>query len=164
MTATPSTETPSNTVAGYNNLGGDYAVALTTSSENPLSVFGFQIPSPYSFYLTGLQFSTPFVSTTIGVTGIPLLEWLVIANNSNGNISTGGGQKFPVGLNMVYTSATQAAGSFLTVGGSLIWSPKVPILCQPGTYLHIAYKVFVTSAAATPGVTRGSVFVDGYFE
>jgi hypothetical protein len=164
MIAAPSTETPSNTVAGYNALGGDYAVALTTASENPLSVFAFQVPSPYTFYLTGLVFSVPFVSTTIGVTGVPILEWLAIVNNSNGNISTGGGQRFPVGLNILYTSATQAAGLFCTAQGNLAWYPKVPIVCLPGTYLHLAYKVFITSAVGTPGVTRGSVFVDGYFE
>ena len=164
MTAAPATETPSNTVGGYNALGGDFATALTVASENPLSVFGFQIPSPYTFYLTMMQWSVPFVSTTIGVTGVPVLEWLIIANCASGDIATGGGQKFPVGLNMVYTGATQAAGSLLTIGGNLVWNPDVPVPCLPGTFLHIAYKVFITSAAATPGVTRGSVYVDGYFE
>jgi hypothetical protein len=175
MTAAPTTETPSNTVAGYNALGGDYAVALTVASENPLSVFGFQIPSPYSFYLKGLTFSLPVVTTAISVTGLPFLEWLVIANNVGGNISTGGGQRFPVGLNHYYTSITQAAGVTLYTGGGstagtpiaggpFTWAPQVPILCLPGTYLHFAYKVFITSAAGTPGVTRGSIFVDGYFE
>ena len=164
MTAAPATETPSNTAGGYNALGGDYAIAMTVASENPLSVFGFQIPSPYSFYLRGLTFSTPFVTTALSVTTAPMLEWLVIANCASGNISTGGGQRFPVGLNTLYTSQTQAAGSFLTVGGTLTWAPQVPILCLPGTFLHFGYKVFFTTAAGTPGVTRGSIFVDGYFE
>ena len=164
MTAAPATETPSNTVGGYNTLGGDFATALTVASENPLSVFAFQIPTPYTFYLTMMQFSTPFVSTTIGVTGVPVLEWLIIANCASADINTGGGQRFPVGLNMVYTGATQAAGTFLTMGGSQVWNPDVPVTCLPGTWLHIAYKVFVTSVATTPGVTRGSVYVDGYFE
>jgi hypothetical protein len=164
MTAAPATETPSNTAAGYATLGGDYATALTVASENPLSVFAFQIPSPYSFYLTELQFSTPFVTTTIGVTGVPVLEWLIIANCASSNISTGGGQRMPVGLNILYASATQPAGGFCTAQGNLTFNPDVPILCLPGTFLHIAYKVFITSAAATPGVTRGSVYVDGYFE
>jgi hypothetical protein len=164
MTAAPATETPSNTAGGYNNLGGDYAVALTTASENPLSVFGFQVPSPYTFYLTSLIFSVPFIMTTIGVTGVPVIEWLAVANCSSANINTGGGQKFPLGLNFLYTSATQAAGTFCTTQGNLTWNPDVPIVCLPGTFLHLAYKVFITSAAATPGVTRGSVYVDGYFE
>jgi len=176
MTAAPATQTPSNTVGGYNALGGDYANALTsTAAEAPLSVFAFQIPSPYSFYLKGLIFSLPVVTTAIAVTGLPFIEWFVIANCASGNISTGGGQRFPVGINHYYTSITQAAGVTLnlgggvtagagTAGGPVSWSAKVPILCLPGTFLHIGYKVFVTSATATPGVTRGSVFVDGYFE
>jgi hypothetical protein len=178
LIAAPATETPSNTVAGYNALGGDYAVALTAASENPLSVFAFQIPTPYSFYLKGLVFSVPFVTTAISVTGIPILEWLLIANNVGGNISTGGGQRVPLGLNHFYTTATQGAGVALymsagtaTTGGApasgavpYVWQPKVPILCLPGTYLHFAYKVFITSAITTAGVTRGSIFVDGYFE
>ena len=164
MTAAPATETPSNTAGGYNTLGGDFATALTVASENPLSVFAFTIPTPYTFYLTMMQWSVPFVSTTIGVTGIPILAWLIIANCASGDIATGGGQRFPVGLNMTYTTATEAAGGFLTTQGNLIWNPDVPVTCLPGTVLHIAYKVFITSAAATPGVTRGSIYVDGYFE
>lgn len=164
MTAAPATETPSNTVGGYNALGGDFATALTTASENPLSVFGFQIPSPYTFYITQIIFSIPFVTTAISVTGIPIIEWMGIANCASANISTGGGQRFPLGLNMVYSSATAAIGTFLTSEGSLMFNPDVPIACLPGTFLHIAYKVFITSAITTAGVTRGSVYIDGYFE
>jgi hypothetical protein len=165
MTAAAATETPSNTAGVYNVLGGDFAVALTaTAAEAPLSVFGFQIPSPYTFYLLGLIFSDLFVTTAIAVTGIPILEWFIIANCATGNISTGGGQRFPIGLNHLYSSATQAAGLFVATQGNRVWTPKVPVTCLPGTFLHIGYKVFVTSAAGTPGVTRGSVFVDGKFE
>lgn len=163
MTAAPSTETPSNTVGGYNTLGGEYAIALTASSENPLSVFGFNIPSPYTFYLRSIMFSLPFVTTAISTGTAPILEWLAVANCASGNISTGNGQRFPLGINFLYTSATQAAGTFLTAGGSLIWTPRVPIACLPGTFLHLGYKVFL-STITTAGVTRGTVYVDGYFE
>jgi hypothetical protein len=164
LTAAPTTVTPSNTAAAYTTLGGDYAVALTVASENPLSVFAFTIPAPYTFYLTEIQFALPFVTTTIGVTGIPVIEWVAVSNCASADINTGGGQRFPLGINFTYTAATQAAGLFLTSGGNLLWNPDVPIVCLPGTVLHIGYKVFITSAAATPGVTRGSIYVDGYFE
>lgn len=176
MIAAPATQTPSNTVGGYNFLGGDYANALpAAASENPLSVFGFQIPSPYTFYLTKIIFGIPVVTTAIAVTGLPWMEWLGIANCASANISTGGGQRYPLGINHFYASITQAAGITLNQGGGTvagagasggqaIWEPKVPIMCLPGTFLHIAQKLFVISAAATPGVTRGSIYIDGFFE
>ena len=163
MTAAPATETPSNTVAGYSALGGEYATALTVASENPLSVFGFQVPAPYSFYLYGLTFSTAIVTTAISVTGIPSIEWMVIANCTSGNINTGGGQRFPVGVTMTYPAITAGIGTTLS-SGNLTWKPSVPILCLPGNFIHIAYKVLVTTAVVTAGVTRGTVYVDGFFE
>lgn len=175
MIAAPSTLTPSNTVAGYANLGGDYALAMTAASENPLSVFAFQIPSPYTFYLTSMIFDTPVVTTALNVTGIPFVEWLGIANCASGNINTGGGQRFPLGIKHFYTANNQAAGVTLNVGGGTVagagasagpqtWRADVPIMCLPGTFLHIAWKTFIVSATATPGVTRGGIYVDGFFE
>lgn len=163
MTAAPATETPSNTVGGYNTLGGDAAVALTVANENPLSVFGYQIPTPYTYFLRSIIFSNLFVTSAIATTGVPANEWLIIANCASGNISTGGGQRVPLGIWFSWASAAQAAGSFGFSEGPWQWQPQTPIVCLPGTFLHIAYKMFGATVVTTPGVTRWSVFVDGYF-
>jgi hypothetical protein len=162
LTAAPAGGTPSNTTSLYTTLGGDYIVTLTAGSENPLSVFAFTIPSPYSLYITSIQFSVPFASTVFSTTGVPYIEWIVVANCASVDIATGGGQKMSTTVVHVGT-ATLAVGTQLTTTGSLAWNPDVPLLCLPGTVLHLAYKV-LNNSGATSGAFRGTVYVDGYFE
>ena len=163
--AAPATITPNSTGStAYTTLGGEYAVALTAGSENLLAVFAFTIPTPYSFTLTNLTWQTPVVTTAISVTGIPFIEWAVIVNSSSVSPATGGGFRFTPGLGFSYTTITQAAGVPCTLAGNNNWLPQVPIVCLPGTVLILAYKVLVTTAAGTPGVTRGSIYVGGYFK
>lgn len=163
MTAAPAGGSPSNTTSLYTVLGGEYIFTILTGSENPLSVFAFTIPAPYTFYLHSLFFSAPFVTTVFSTTNIPVFEWLIVANCASVDINTGGGQLMPVGVTYVATSATQAVGTQLTNAGSNSWSPHVPIVCLPGTVLHIGYKA-LNNSGTTTGAIRGSVVVDGFFE
>lgn len=163
--AAPATITPNSTGStAYATMGGEYAVALTVASENLLGVFGFQIPTPYSFVLTNIAWSVPTVTTAISVTGIPIVEWGVIVNATSASPSTGGGFRFSPGVAFTYTIITQGAGTALNNAANLNWTPMTPIVCLPGTFLNLVYKVLVTSAAGTPGVTRGTVYVGGYFK
>jgi hypothetical protein len=157
----PSTQTPSNTASAYTTLGGEYAAAATAASENILSVFGFTIPSPYTFYLRGIYIPLPVVQGTAVVT-TPLLQWFIAPNASSTNLSTATGLQRIALPGMMNTASTVTAGTFF-LGQSISWIPNTPIACLPGTVLHIGYKS-ITGAATVSLVYRGSVYVDGFFE
>lgn len=159
--AVPTSQTPSNTAAAYTTCGGGYAAIATAASENILSVFGFTIPSPYSFYLRGLQISLPVVQGAAVVT-TPLLEWFIAPNASSTNLSTATGLQRIALPGWMTTAATAAIGSIFT-GTAINFQPSTPIVCLPGTILHIGYKS-VAGAATASLVYRGQVYVDGFFQ
>lgn len=153
--------TPTNTTVTNANLGGEYNCLATVGAETILSVFGFTVPSPYSFYLKGLIISAPVVQVVAVVTAA-LLEWFIAPNASTANLSTATGlQRIP--MPGWHTAAAAAAVGVVFSGGNIVWTPKVPILCLPGTILHIGYKS-VTGAATATLAYRGQVTVDGHFE
>lgn len=159
--AAPTAGTPSNTAALYTTLGGEYICNATATSENLLSIFAFTIPSPYTFYLTGMFIPPPIVNNAAVATTGTILEFFCIVNCASTNINTGGGQRFTVpGFFSVAVSA--AVGTvFNGVAGQ--WTPTTPIACQPNTVIHIGYKVVLGTATAS-NRQRGSVYVDGFFE
>ena len=159
----PGGGTPSNTATVYTTLGGEYIATITAASENMLSLFAYQIPSPYTLYIRGVYWSLPYVSTVFSIsTTAPFILPFLIANASSTNISTATG-KIGVAFGQMWTATiTAAAGTQLT-GNAISWTPSSAIACQPGTYLHFGWKV-LSAGAVTTGAIRGSVLVDGYFE
>jgi hypothetical protein len=162
MTAAPATLTPANATTGYATLGGEYAFAGVVAIETGAPIFSFQIPSPYSLVLTGIQIPAPMVTVAMALTGVPFIEWFVCINATTNLLSTGGGQRQPLGIQYT-TTIGPAIGIVWTTTGSALWQPKVPLVCLPGTWIHIGFKWLVTTAAGTPGVNRGTVSVDGFF-
>ncbi len=159
--AAPAAGTPSNTTSLYTTLGGEFICSASATSENLLSIFGFTIPSPYTFYLTGIFIPPCIVAGAATATTATVLEFSVIANCSSTNISTGGGFRFTIpGLFQVASGA--AIGTVFN-GQQCVWVPITPIACLPGTVLHIAYKVILGTATSS-NQNRGSVYVDGYYE
>ena len=158
--AAPGSATPSNTASAYATLGGEYAAAATLGGESVLSLFGYTVPAPYTLYVRAIHIPKPVVQGATIAT-VPLLQWFVAYNASSTNLSTATGViRVPL-PGMMNTAAAAAAGT-LFLGDSIIWTPPTPIVCLPGTVLHIGYKS-ITGAATASLVYRGSVFVDGYF-
>lgn len=160
--AAPAAFTPSNTAGGNAFLGGEALCNATATSENLLSVFAFPIPAPYAFFLTDIFVGTPLNTVVAVATTATVLEWFLIANCATGNISTGGGQRMTI-PNAVYTAAVALAANSLFTGSPAYYAPRTPILCLPGTTLHIGYKVILGTATATE-VYRNNVTVGGYFQ
>jgi hypothetical protein len=158
----PSTLTPANGSAGYSTLGGEYAFATVVAAETPCSIFGFQVPNPFTLMFTGLNISPPVVATTIATTGVPYIEWMIMSNASTNLLSTGAGIVQGAGGVHVAPSAAAAQGS-VWGGGVINWQPKVPIVCEAGSWLHIGFKILGATVVTTAGLHRGTVTVDGYF-
>lgn len=162
MVAAPATLTPANATTGYATLGGEYAFAGIAALETGAPIFSFQVPTPYSLVLKGIQIPAPMVTTAMSLTGVPFLEWFVCINATTNLLSTGGGMRMPLGIQHTTTIAP-AIGTAWTQTGTGVWAPKTPLVVLPGLWIHIGFKWLVTSAAGTPGLNRGTVSVDSYF-
>jgi hypothetical protein len=159
--AGPTAGTPSNTAALFTSLGGEYICNATVTSENLLSVFAYTIPTNYSFNLTDIFIPAPVVQGAATATTATNIQFAVVANCGSTNINTGGGQLFTIPGTFVAASGTAIGASFS--GNTCIFTPKTPIVCNPGSVLHIAYKIYLGTATASSKY-RGSVTVVGYFE
>jgi len=161
--AAPGGGTPSNTATVYTTLGGEYIATMTAASENMLSLFGFAITTPYTFYVKSVYWSLPFVSTVFSIsTNAPFILPLMVANASSNNLNTATG-KIGVPFGQMWTASISAAVGTLLTGNPIMWTPATPIACLPGTTLHLGWKV-LNGGAVTTGAIRGSVLVDGYWE
>jgi len=160
--AIPATLTPANATTGYAFLGGEYAVAGVAAIETGAPIFTFQNPTPYSLVLQSIQIPAPMVTTAMSLTGVPFIEWFVCVNATTNLLSTGGGLRQALGIQYTTTIAP-AIGTLWSATGATTWAPKTPLICLPGLFTHIGFKWLVTTAAATPGINRGTVSVDGYW-
>ena len=160
-TATPSFTTDANTTpsvsSGLAAFGGEFiASTYPVSTSNLLEHFAYQVPTPYSLVLTGVNISPDVVSTAF--TGGPVsLAFYLWVNASTGNTSTAtGGTKIPLGTR--FFTSSQVVGN---VGTQLMWSPKTPLVCLPGTFIIMGVKSVGT--AVTAGVIRHVWTPEGYF-
>lgn len=158
--AAPVSATLANATAGYTTLGGQWQFAAVAGAETDYALFGFQVPSPYSFYLTGVRISS--MNTVVAVaTTATVLQWGIGVNSSTVSLATGapytpmkvtiGTQSFPVG-------ATVGA-----VANDIVWNPGTPLVCFPSRFLHVILKMPIATATATE-IFRGTVVIDGFFE
>lgn len=154
--AAPTTTTPTNTTCAYTNLGGEYSLNMTASSENLLGVFGYQVPSPFTFFLTDIWMSQPTVTTAFTTTAT-IQEWCIMVASSN-NPSTATGQRYPLSF---FTAAASAAIGTMFNGNAINLSPTTPITVYPGQFLLVLVKNVLGAAT---GVYRGSIMLNGYYE
>lgn len=158
--AAPVSATLSNTTAGYTTLGGQWQFAAVAGAETDYALFGFQVPSPYSFYITGVRISALNTGAAVATTA-SVLQWGIGVNSSAVSLATAapytpmkvviGTQSFPVGA---------AVG---TTANDIVWNPGTPLVCFPSRFLHIILKLPIGTATASQ-VIRGTVVVDGFFE
>jgi hypothetical protein len=155
--AAPATITPNNTGStAYTTLGGEFVLNGTASSENLLGVFGFTVPSPYTFVITDLFMPPPVVTTALGAT-VNIQEWCMMVASST-NPSTATGQRYTLGL---FSAAASAAIGTVYNGQTINARYQTPITVLPGQVLLVLVKLISGSAA---GVYRGSIFINGYYE
>jgi len=153
--------TPTNTTVTTATLGGEYNNLSVVGGENLLSVFGYTIPTGYTFFMKGIYIEAPLIQGAAIVTA-SILEWFIGAN-AVANLSTAptNMQRIPL-AGWQFAAAAAAIGTQFT-GGKISAQFRTPIVCNSGTVLHIGYKQ-LTGAATALLAFRGQVFVDGYFE
>lgn len=159
--AAPASATLSNTAAGYTTLGGQFQWAAVAGAETDYALFGFQVPSPYTFYFTGIRISTWNMGAAAAATPT-LLQWGLGFNSSAVSLATAAPyppMRQAVGAQQLAASAAIGAA----FAPDLIWQPAQPIPVQPGRFLHIILKSVVSAATASE-IIRGTAAVSGYFE
>jgi hypothetical protein len=156
FTTAPSSAAPTTTGVNYAYLGGDFDIATTSGSESLYGVFGYQVPSPYTLYVTEIYMPQPFVTTVLGAT-INIEEWSFMVANSN-NPSTATGQRYVLGI---FTAPASSAVGTIFTGSPITQTLTAPIVVQPGKYFLILVKHLY---GPTTGVVRGTIFINGYFE
>lgn len=159
--AAPASAALSNTAAGYTTLGGQFQFAAQATNETDFALFGWQNPSPYTFYCTGVRIGEMVNTVAAVATTASVYLWGAAFGSSAVSLATAapyapmrvqiGVQSFPIAA---------AIGAIAT---GVVWSPGTPMPVQPGRFLHIILKQLLGTATATE-IFRGSVVIDGYFE
>ena len=167
----PSSATLSNTAAGYTTLHGNWQFAAVAGAETDYALFGYQVPLPSTtqpgknLIIRGVHIEA-FDTGAAVLTTPTLLNWSLglgstavsLATADSGTTGTRGARRIPLG------SQSFAVGT--GVGATV---PPVdvnfdaPMICEPGTFVHIILKMPVGTATASQ-VIRGTVAVNGYWE
>ena len=171
----PTATTPTSTAASYSTLGGVYnlthSITTTTNFLQDFNVFGFQAPSPYSFYCTGVYIST-FANVAWTAVAQPNLQWWV-SNNATGTDLTAATSQQTLPAGSQYFAATVVVGAMPVVPagvmstGDVFVDFPVPLRTDPGKYLNVFYRLMANTnfpAGAATYTFGGAVTLKGYFE
>ena len=83
----PTSATLSNTAAGYTTLGGRYQFAAPAGAATDFALFGFQIPSGYTFFCTGVDITAMNTGAAVATTAT-ILDWSIAVNTSAVSLAT----------------------------------------------------------------------------
>jgi hypothetical protein len=163
--AAPTTRTLSNTAAAETTLGGLLRVNSIAGGNNDLIMFGWQNPSPYTFYVTGIKIPVPLNEVVAVATTATMFAYFASFNLSAVSLATGGTYPgFRVGLGEIHTAAVGLAANALFSGNTVVWTPQTPMAVMPGRFFHICCREFVGTITATETYFWGGIAVDGFFE
>ena len=154
--AEPASATLSNTTAGYSTLGGKFQFAAVAGAVTDFVLFGFQVPTGFTFVCTGISIET-WNTGAAAATTPTLLHWFVAPNQfavtfagTTGRKSVGS-QSIPVGAAMG-ANVAPATRAFTT-----------PVVTQSARFFDIGLRIPVGTATASQ-VIAGAIDVEGYFE
>ncbi len=146
-----------NATASYATLGGRFLFTSVAGSSTDYALFGFQVPTPASFVLTGVDIDV-YNLGAISAGGITLMNFTIGVNSPSVNLSTAnilrsiiGSLSVPVG-----TGIGQSIGR-------LSKTFRTPLVAGPGRFVHLILRMPVGSVTAAQSIA-GMVNIEGYFE
>lgn len=155
----PGSATLSNVAAGYTTLGGQFQFAAVAGAETDYALFGFTVPAPHTFVLTGIDIDTFNAGAAVATTGT-VLQWFVSPDQTVISLATAtnrrttlGVQSFPVGAAIGASANTSVVRDF----------NSAPLITSPGRILVVGLKMPIGTATASQ-IIRGTVAIKGYFE
>ena len=169
--AAPATSTlTASTAPAIATLGGLYQYTMVAAAESDYPLFAFQIPSPYTFYCTGIHIGQQVVlSLTTGLTAPVLAMWGAGFNSSAASLATTTTVGTSYAANRVaignqYLSGSSVATVGVGIGPDLDWHPVTPQVVMPGRYIQIILRLPSVGNLGSACVLRGTVAIDGYYE
>lgn len=152
----------SNTAAAYTTLGGLFAFNTPASAETDFILFAYQVPANYDLMIWSVTIQTMLLGAQSS-TQPTVLQWGMAVGSSAVSLATAGSNP-PIrqALGMQTAPKSSSIGDTMTPA-QLLWTPRVPLVCYGGKYVHIIVRV--PSGNLTAGqVNRGIVTIDGVFQ
>ena len=162
----PTARTLSNTAAAEATLGGLVRANSIAGGNTDYILFGWQNPSPYTFYFTGIRIPAPINEVVpVAVTNTTFANYGVAFNSSAVSLATTAPYApRMVQLGGVHNAAITTAVSTQFTGSDVVWTPGTPIAVFPGRFLHVTVREIVGTATATETYQWSGVTIDGFFE
>lgn len=156
--AEPASATLSNTAAGYTTLGGKFQFAAVAGAVTDYALFGFQVPSPTNFVMTGIDIDAWNVGAAVATTPT-LLTWAVATGSTAVSLATATVSRIGVGSQMFAVGAAIGANADRRISKQF----QTPLSCGAGRYVHVILRMPVGTATASQ-IIAGMVNIEGYFE
>jgi hypothetical protein len=163
--ADATTRTLANTTAAESTLGGALvANAMAASATNDLIMFGWQNPTPYTFYFTGVAFDAPLNQVAAVATTPTIFNYGMAFNSSAVSLATAAPYSpIKMGLPGFHLAQIALAANAQFSGSRIDYNPQSPMAVQPGRFWHLFCRALAGTATATE-TFRWVVAVNGFFE
>jgi hypothetical protein len=163
----PTLRTPSNTAAGETTWGGvclwnNAGTSFAASETLDLILFGASVPSPLTFFLTGLRISSMNQGAANGAAPYTI-QYGASFNASAVSLATGGTYP-PMRVALGYQTLAASAVIGAVFDRDTEWRPQTPIAIQPGRFWTLMARVIGGSLGTASQAIRTACVVDGYFE
>jgi hypothetical protein len=155
--AEPASAVLSNTAAGYGTLGGKFQFAAVAGAVTDFALFGFQVPAPSNFVITGVTIDAWVTGAAIATTPT-LLTWALGVGSTAVSLATATVQRVGLGAQTLPVGA--AIG---TCAVTLVKSFNTPHYCSSGRFIHVILRIPVGTATASQ-IIAGMVNFQGYTE
>ena len=163
--AAPTTRTLSNTAAAETTLGGLLRVNSIAGGTTDLIMFGWQNPSPYTFYCDSIYIPVPLNEVAAVATTATILFYFAAFNSSAVSLATAAPYTpMRIALPGIHTAAVALAANALFSGNAIQVTFPTPFAVQPGRFLHIGCRELVGTATATETYFWAGVAIGGFFE
>lgn len=159
---TPTTRTLTNTGAAESTLGGLLRSNSIVGGITDYIMFGFQVPSPYTFFFTGISIPPPLNEVVAVATTATLFQYFLGFGSTAISLATATVKR--KALAGFHIAPVGTAANTLFTGSTISYYPKSPVAIQAGRFLHVGCREAVGSATATETYLWPGVTIDGYFE
>lgn len=163
--AAPTTRTLSNTAAAETTLGGLLVANSIAGGNTDLIMFGWQNPSPYTFYCDSIYIPVPLNQVVAIATTATIFAYFAAFNSSAVSLATAAPYTpMRIALPGIHTGAVALAANALFSGNAIQVTFPTPFAVQPGRFLHIGCRELVGTATATETYLWAGVAIGGFFE
>lgn len=165
----PTSATLSNTAGGYGVgvLGGRYQFTAPVGAATDFALFGYQVPTGYQAYITGIAINTCNTGAAVATTAT-MLDWSIAVDSTAISLATTDSfgppfvsmapRRVPLGMQGFIVGAAIGA-----CANDIVRTFNPPLVAEPGRFIHVIVQVPVGTATASQ-VIRGDVTLTGYFE